>query len=232
MKKERSAEELLSENEIFSGLKKDEIAALIKNIRTEIKRYNKGEAIIMAGDFPENFGIVLSGKVKAVGHLYDGRDSVFAVIGVGGHFADILAAAGKKKSPVSVFAEENGTEILLIPFEKLIVPEKEISRYQDAVVRNLFGVISMKYWGLMKKIEYMSVFPIKKRIFKYLADEEEKSVKDSDGYFTVKFNREGMASYLNADRSALSRVLSELKSEGSIDFRKNRFRLNKKPELD
>lgn len=226
MKRNLSAADVLCENELFSGLSKAEIGALIENIKTERKEYNKGEAIIRAGDCPDNFGIVLSGKVKAVGHISDGRESVFAIIGVGGQFADILAAAGKKKSPVSVFAEENGTEILSIPFEKLIIPEKAISHCQDTVIRNLFEVISMKYWGLMKKIEYMSVFPIKKRVFKYLSDESETAEKDDDGYFTVKFNREGMASYLNADRSALSRVLSELKSEGIIDFRKNRFRIN------
>jgi Mn-dependent DtxR family transcriptional regulator len=32
-----------------------------------------------------------------------------------------------------------------------------------------------------------------------------------------------MAEYLNVDRSALSRELSNMKKEGLIDYRKNRF---------
>ena len=34
-----------------------------------------------------------------------------------------------------------------------------------------------------------------------------------------------MAAYLNADRSALSRTLSELKKEGLLDYYKNTFKL-------
>ena len=41
-----------------------------------------------------------------------------------------------------------------------------------------------------------------------------------------------MASYLNADRSALSRILSEMKKEGLISFKKNKFKIENKKGLD
>ena len=38
-------------------------------------------------------------------------------------------------------------------------------------------------------------------------------------------DRETMAAYLGIDRSALSRELSRMRSEGLLEFRKNHFRL-------
>ena len=49
------------------------------------------------------------------------------------------------------------------------------------------------------------------------------------GSFTVPFDRAGMAAYLGADRSALSRELSRLRREGKIEYHKNTFRLLAKP---
>ncbi|GJM69709.1 hypothetical protein HMSSN036_19250 [Paenibacillus macerans] len=43
--------------------------------------------------------------------------------------------------------------------------------------------------------------------------------------FTIPFNREAMAEYLDVDRSALSRELAWMKRDGLIDFYRNEFRL-------
>ncbi|WP_349814387.1 helix-turn-helix domain-containing protein [Dubosiella newyorkensis] len=44
----------------------------------------------------------------------------------------------------------------------------------------------------------------------------------------MPFNREQMASYLNVERSALSKELGKMKKEGLINFHRNRFCLLKK----
>ena len=41
--------------------------------------------------------------------------------------------------------------------------------------------------------------------------------------FKIPFDRQQMANYLNVDRSALSKELSKMKSEGLIDYHKNTF---------
>ena len=43
--------------------------------------------------------------------------------------------------------------------------------------------------------------------------------------FEIPFDRQGLADYLAADRSALSAVLGKLKKEGVLTFRKNHFTL-------
>lgn len=46
--------------------------------------------------------------------------------------------------------------------------------------------------------------------------------------FTVPFDRASMANFLGADRSALSRELSNMRREGIIDYHHNWFRILKK----
>ena len=41
----------------------------------------------------------------------------------------------------------------------------------------------------------------------------------------IPFNREQFADYLNVDRTALSKELSNMQSEGLIEFKKNHFKL-------
>ncbi|MFD1908581.1 helix-turn-helix domain-containing protein [Paenibacillus rhizoplanae] len=43
--------------------------------------------------------------------------------------------------------------------------------------------------------------------------------------FTIPFDREAMAEYLDVDRSALSRELAWMKRDGLIEFCRNEFRL-------
>jgi len=43
--------------------------------------------------------------------------------------------------------------------------------------------------------------------------------------FSIPFDREALAEYLDVDRSALSRELAWMKRDGLIDFYKNEFKL-------
>jgi CRP-like cAMP-binding protein len=43
--------------------------------------------------------------------------------------------------------------------------------------------------------------------------------------FTIPYDRQGLADYLNADRSALSNELSKLQKEGVLSYKKNTFSL-------
>ena len=58
------------------------------------------------------------------------------------------------------------------------------------------------------------------RVLAYLSEE---SVKVDSTDFEIPFDRQQMADYLNLDRSALSKELSKMKSDGILDYRKNHF---------
>ena len=43
--------------------------------------------------------------------------------------------------------------------------------------------------------------------------------------FDIPFDRQQLADYLNVERTALSKELGKMQSDGIINFRKNHFRL-------
>lgn len=61
---------------------------------------------------------------------------------------------------------------------------------------------------------------VRTRVLAYLSEE---SVKADSTDFEIPFDRQQMADYLNLDRSALSKELSKMKSDGILDYRKNHF---------
>lgn len=215
----RKEKSVLMKSELFSGLGEREVEKFVSGRGCFVSKYERGEYVMRAGEVPKTFGIVLSGELTAYRPDRDGRENVFSTIGVGGHFADILVSAGNEESPVSLFVEENETEILNISLDGILAAEPETSA---VILKNFLGVISAKYWGLFRKIEYMSVLPLKKRICDYLYDV---SVSAKSESFYLPFDREGLAAYLNADRSALCRVLSELGRDGIIEYRKRCFKI-------
>ena len=55
--------------------------------------------------------------------------------------------------------------------------------------------------------------------------------REGSNTFLIPFDRQQLADYLCADRSALSNELSKMKREGLIIFKKNKFRILKNNAL-
>lgn len=72
------------------------------------------------------------------------------------------------------------------------------------------------------RLAILSQNGLRDRITTYLTMQARRRGENS---FTIPFSREEMASFLCVNRSALSHELGLMRSEGIIEFRKNRFTL-------
>ena len=63
---------------------------------------------------------------------------------------------------------------------------------------------------------------IRGRLLVYLSNQ---AAKAGSNYFKIPFDRQGLADYLNVDRSALSKELGKMRDEGILTTRKNAFTL-------
>ena len=87
-------------------------------------------------------------------------------------------------------------------------------------VKNMVKILANKNIFLNARIGHLSKRTLKEKVLSYLTGQARQHNSRS---FTIPFNRQKMADYLAADRSALSAVLGKLKNEGILDFEKNRF---------
>jgi CRP-like cAMP-binding protein len=83
------------------------------------------------------------------------------------------------------------------------------------MITNLLRIIAEKNIFLNQKMSYITHKTIRSRLEAYFSDmiEYHKSYE-----FMIRFNRNELADYLCIDRSALCRELSNMKSDGIIDY--------------
>jgi len=96
------------------------------------------------------------------------------------------------------------------------------------LISNLFEILSKENIELIQKIENISQKTIREKLLTYFSNEV---VKNKSNEFTIPFNRQDLADYLNIDRSAMSFELSKMQKEGLIEFNKNIFKLKNKQQI-
>ena len=88
------------------------------------------------------------------------------------------------------------------------------------MIENLFDLISKKNIQLMEKIEVTSRSSLREKILAYLSLQAQ---KQKSKYIELSLSRTDMPQFLCTNRSAMTRELSSLKEEGTIDFDRNTF---------
>lgn len=200
---------------LFAGMSPAAIEEQITVLRGQKTSVPKGSVLIREGERTERCGILLSGHLQGQQIDEDGGLSVITTLSAGMMFGEILIFSDRP-APVTLTAVTDCRVLWLGPVD--------LSRADSRLIQNLLNIIGKEYWALHQKIRYCSIVSLRKRILAYLSDRE----KSPNEPFSVPFDRNGMASYLNADRSALSRELSRMKRDGILDYHKNRFRLTEK----
>ena len=76
--------------------------------------------------------------------------------------------------------------------------------------------------NLSRKIFHTASKTIRGRLLSYLSYQAVRSGRRS---FTIPFNRQQLADYLNVDRSALSNELSKMQKEGMLKVDRSHFEL-------
>lgn len=206
---------------LFQGIAEDTISSLKNALGTFERSFGKGEIIINQGDNTDKLGIVLEGDIEALHLSPNGSSTLISVLGKGEVFADFLAADDSALSPVSIIAGER-CRVLLVPFGALFTSGAGFAEERRIMLSNLAKIYASKYFLLMDRLICMSAPTIRGKIIRQLS-----LMHDKTGTLTFElpFDREGLARYLNVDRSALSRELSNMKKDGLIEYYKSSFRI-------
>ena len=218
--------ETMRRTSLLRGMTDAELDTLMACFAPRVRRYAKGELLLMAGYETHEVGLVLEGAITASKPLADGSTVVMARMGPGGVFADVLAG-GRSRSPVDVSAAE-ACLALYLPCEALLRPCAALHSAHLKLLQNWLETISDKYFALDRRVELLICKSLRARISLWLLDEAHRAGSDT---FTTPLTRAGLAEYLNCDRSALSRELSRMQQDGLIETWRSSFKLLDKDRL-
>jgi CRP-like cAMP-binding protein len=216
----------LCQSRLFSGISKNDIPPMLKCLSATRKEYAKDEMVVREGDFVDDVGIILQGTAQSTKLNVKGKQIIVSLHYPGGYTAVLTAASRGRRCPMSVQAIEP-LEVLFIPIQSILSPCTKLGMAQahEQLLGNLFDSIAERALELHDRNDCLIMPTIRDKVLTYLTRVLREAGTET---FTIPFDREAMAEYLDVDRSALSRELSWMKRDGLIDFYRNEFKLLQK----
>ena len=186
---------------LFRGMDEAELAAALSALSAKEKTYEKDETILYAGNVSEHMGLVLEGSVTIESN-------------------DVW---GNRTMLVDVIANEK-SNILFLRIGSLNLLQQDISPWRVKLIGNLLRISSQKNLHLSGRSFHTAPKSIRGRVMAYL---NSVSLQKNKIDFDIPFDRQQLADYLNVERSALSRELSNMQQDGLIIVRRNHFEIAK-----
>ena len=208
----------LMRSTLFQGMTEEEIRSALTALRAEEAAYPKGSAILHAGETTDRMGLVLDGSVTIESVDVWGHRTILALLGAGELFAEVYALLSDEVLLVDVRANEDCRILFLRP-EGL---EGEDASWALKVLRSLLTITARKDLALSIRSFHTAPKSARGRIMAYL---DTMSLRTHSKKFSIPFDRQQMADYLDLDRTALSKELGRMRDDGLIVFRKDQFEI-------
>ncbi len=204
-------------NKLFTHISEKDFSSMLTCLGAFEKIYSKNEVILNEGDSINFVGAVLEGAVKIIKTDYDGSEVIIAEVSDGDIFAEVFACAKIFRSPVSIVSASK-SRVLFFDYQKIITACSSSCAFHQKLISNMLSVVANKSLYLNRRIDIISKKSLRDKILTYFHYESM-----GRNRFTISMNREELANFLCADRSALSNELSKMKKDGLIDYSKNEF---------
>ena len=212
---------VLEQCPLFDGIRTEDIIALMGCLGGRKITAAKGQPIFREGDKATHVGIVLSGAVQMIREDYFGNRSIVAHIGPAELFGETYACAGIAALPISVVADKD-SEVLLVDCRRITVSCTNACAFHSRIIFNMLRLVANKNLVFDQKIQVTSKRSTREKLMTYLLNQA-KLLHSNE--FTIPYDRQELADYLEVDRSGLSAEISKLRREGVLESEKNRFRL-------
>lgn len=214
--------EILEQCALFDGIHMDDLQAMMGCIGGRVAQFSKGAYVLREGDPATFVGMVLSGSVQLVREDYYGNRSIVAHIGPAQLFGETYACANVAALPVNIVADSD-CRVLLMDCRRITTSCCNACVFHSRIIFNLLRLVATKNLVYDQKIQITSQRTTREKLMAYLLNQAKLQGSNS---FTIPYDRQGLADYLEVDRSGLSVEISKLRKEGVLESAKNHFILH------
>ncbi len=206
---------------LFHNIDEKNLENILSCLEAKVVSYSRNETIISEGSNAKYIYIVLSGSVQLERTDYYGNRSIIATVNSCEMFGEAFACAEIEQLPLSAVAIQK-SEIMLIECNKIIHICNNGCEFHNQLIYNLLKVVANKNIILNQKAEIISKRTTREKLMSYLMFQAKKNKNNS---FTIPYDRQTLADFLEVDRSGLSNEISKLRNEGVLESHKNIFKL-------
>lgn len=182
--------------------------------------FEKNTPVFKNQEKNEETAVLLWGQVLIESYDLWGKRILLHCVSAGEAFAETYAFCNAVMTVNATAAQKS--EILFLNIKKAIDARNSTKSWYAKLLYNTLQLCAEKnlYWT--SRMMCITQKSIRSRVMIYLSSQ---AVQCGSLVFTVPFNRQQMADYLNVERSALSKELGRMQKEGLLYFSKNKFRL-------
>lgn len=215
--------EILKKCKLFESIEDENLLAMLSCLNAEVRSYTKDRYIFSEGDTASHMGIMLSGTAQIIRVDFYGNRSIVTTIEPSELFGESFACTETESIPVNVIAEKE-CDVMLIDSKKILHPCCNACEFHSTMIFNLMKSIAAKNLFLNQKIEIISKRTTREKLMTYLMIQ----AKRHGSSFTIPYDRQELADFLEVDRSGLSAEISKLRKENVIECKRSFFRLLEK----
>lgn len=197
---------------IFSSLDSKQLSKVINLIIH--KEYNKGETLVFEGQSMNSLVIINTGQVKAYRATLEGREQILYIFSAGDFFGE-RNLLRDQDSPYSVEALEE-THICLINKQDF---QMMVGHFPDIALK-VMAKLCEKLDRLENTVEAMGTHTVEARVNAVILEFANKYGKPHPKGIMIELplSREGIANYIGLTRETVSRKLSLLQEEGTLEM--------------
>ena len=213
--------EILKKCALFDGIEEDQLLKMLVCLGARVGHFDKKYTVFAEGSPAKYIGILLSGSLQIVQVDYYGNRSIVSNIEERQIFGESFACAGVDSLPVYVVAATDA-DVMLMDVGRVTNTCCNACAFHNKIIYNLMKIMAIKNLAFHRRSEIISKRTTREKIMTYLMFEAKKNGKNT---FSIPYDRQELADYLEVDRSGLSAEISKLRREGVLLCRKNDFTL-------
>jgi CRP-like cAMP-binding protein len=213
---------LISRNPLFKEVPLADIPEALACLGAEKRAFEKESFLFEEGDEAQIAYLVLKGAIDLVRYTPQGERRIFESFKEGEIFGEAYAVKEHATFGVSAYAKENGL-VLSLRLARLYEPDD--CGFATRLLKNLVISLADKDLMLKQKLTVLTQKGLEEKVLEFLSSFS----SHANQSFLIPFSREEMADYLGCERSALSRLLSNMAKKKLIAYDKNSFRILKNP---
>ena len=213
--------EIIKKCPLFYGIEEAELLRLLDCLGAKVEKFDKKYTIMAEGNPAKWIGIVLEGSAQVLQIDFYGNRSIISDLRPPEMFAEAFACAEVPSIPVTVVANEPCT-VMLINSDHILHTCSNHCGFHQRLIFNLMKDLASKTLIFHQKLEILAKRTTRDKLMTYLMLCAKRAGKSS---FSVPFDRQELADYLEVDRSGLSAEISKLRKEGILKSNKKQFEL-------
>ena len=214
-------QKILKKCPLFEGIRDEDLERMLVCLGAKVGHFDKKYTVFAEGSPAKHVGVLLSGSLQIIRIDYYGNRSILSEIEAGEVFAEAFACAETPALPVTVIANEP-SDVMFIDCSHILHTCTNGCGFHQQLIFNLMKDLASKTILFHQRIEITSKRTTREKLLAYLALQAKKA---GSNRFTIPFDRQELADYLEVDRSGLSAEIGKLRREGVLESEKNTFEL-------